>query len=274
MHESEDRISTIDLISPAEEKALHKPLLITPGYKKDAEVDRFRSSLRDEHSIDLEELYGRLETNPKFGLTDQEALKRLEEYGENTLQITRYSVAGMVIALAICWLATIAFGILYLRGHVKYMLVVGITTLIVALLITVSTWNLTSRNRNTTKKIGEYEAILPPQVKVLRNGTQVSLLPNKVVPGDIIYLYAGVKAPADIRLIECYGLKVNYTYLTGDILDLERTVSKCFDEIAILADNLVLCGCDCVAGSAKGVVLRTGEYTVVGKTIAEEAANP
>ena len=274
MHEAEDRVSTIDLIAPAEEKQLQKPLLPNSTYKAPLDTDRFRSALRDEHSIDIEELYGRLETNPKFGLTDQEAIKRIEEYGENTLHLQRFSTTGMMIALAMLWLATLIVAAFYLYVRAKYLLIIGVSISIVALLVTISTLNLTARNRKFTKKIGEFESLMPAQVKVLRNGMQINLLPNKLVPGDIIYLYAGIKAPADIRLIECYGLKVNYTYLTGDILDLERTSSKCYDEIAILADNLVLCGCDCVAGSAKGVVLRTGECTVVGKTITEEALNP
>mmetsp|Transcript_550 Transcript_550/g.493 ORF Transcript_550/g.493 Transcript_550/m.493 type:complete len:80 (-) Transcript_550:68-307(-) len=79
-----------------------------------------------------------------------------------------------------------------------------------------------------------------------------------MVPGDIIYLYAGIKVSADIRIIECYDLKVNYCNLTGDVLDLERTAGKSFDENPILADNMLLCGSECVDGSAKGVVLRIG----------------
>ena len=66
------------------------------------------------------------------------------------------------------------------------------------------------------------QRLLPHQVRTLRNGTTVALLSEDVVPGDVIFLSAGDDVPADCRLVEGFGVRVNNATVTGEARPLSR----------------------------------------------------
>jgi Ca2+-transporting ATPase len=273
MHESEERVSTIDLIHPADYDP-RKPIFINKkSYSSDNDTDKMRGALRDEHKISQEELMKRFDTDPRTGLSDQEVLRRLEEYGDNCLDLPVINITGLYIATGVLWTALLACVILFCMYSTTVYLLGGIISFSVALLLTVNTHHVKRRNKSHLKAIEEFDALLEEQVKILRNGKVLSTLATKIVPGDIIYIYAGMKVSADIRVIESYDFKVNYCYLTGELLDLDRNASICGDDDAILADNIVLLGSECTGGAGKGVVLRTGKTTEVGKSIVKDCAD-
>jgi sodium/potassium-transporting ATPase subunit alpha len=46
---------------------------------------------------------------------------------------------------------------------------------------------------------------------------EVQIDPSELVPGDIIYLQAGMRIPADIRILSCTdGMEVDNSALTGE----------------------------------------------------------
>lgn len=50
--------------------------------------------------------------------------------------------------------------------------------------------------------------MLPLQTQVLRDGRRRELPATELVPGDIVYLAAGDKVPADLRLLDSRGLRI------------------------------------------------------------------
>ncbi len=60
-----------------------------------------------------------------------------------------------------------------------------------------------------SKALDAMERLLPSQVNVLREDTVERLSATELVPGDIIILQEGDNIPADCRLIETFGTKVN-----------------------------------------------------------------
>lgn len=52
--------------------------------------------------------------------------------------------------------------------------------------------------------------------KVIRDGHQMIIHSEDLVPGDIIVLEAGDAVPADARLLECASLKIEEAALTGE----------------------------------------------------------
>ena len=60
--------------------------------------------------------------------------------------------------------------------------------------------------------------LLPHQAKARREGTVVQIEVEALVPGDVILLDAGDNVPADCRLIESFGMRVNNSTLTGEAL--------------------------------------------------------
>jgi len=92
-----------------------------------------------------------------------------------------------------------------------------------------------------------------------------------VVVGDVVILSEGVRVPADMRLIESYGLLVNEAPLTGESLPVHKDAQADVDKEVPLAErrNCVFPGTTILAGEGKGIVLAVGSRSELG-TIAHE----
>ena len=82
--------------------------------------------------------------------------------------------------------------------------------------------------------------------------------------GDMVLLNAGDQIAADIRIFDARNFKVDNSTLTGESEPQWRT-TVCTSENALLTDNLVFYSTYCVEGWAKGVVINTGDMSVVGR---------
>ena len=85
------------------------------------------------------------------------------------------------------------------------------------------------------------------------------------MPGDIVVLEQGNNIPADCRLIEAFGVRVNNATVTGESLSKLRTAEPSEKEEMIHAENILLAGTSMVSGEAKAVVFATGMHTEFGK---------
>jgi len=84
------------------------------------------------------------------------------------------------------------------------------------------------------------------------------------VPGDIVHIKGGDNIPADIVLFEVSEMKVNNASLTGESEDLLRKVDSREPNILESA-NVAFFGTMCTDGSGKGIVIRIGDDTVIGR---------
>ncbi|MCK5034525.1 MAG: cation-transporting P-type ATPase [Candidatus Sabulitectum sp.] len=116
------------------------------------------------------------------------------------------------------------------------------------------------------KIIEKLKALIKSPAKVIVDGQLTELPQSDLVPGDIVEVEAGDKIPADIRLLEAYNLRTNDFSLTGESMPQEKDTEAVHGE-AILADrhNMAYTGTTVAAGSATGVVIRTGRNTEMGK---------
>lgn len=106
--------------------------------------------------------------------------------------------------------------------------------------------------------------------KVLRDGKQISVKSEELVPGDIIILEAGDSVPADARLIESASLKCEEAALTGESVPVDKfteTLRANGNDDVPLGDrkNMVYMGSTVVYGRGKAVVCETGMKTEMGK---------
>lgn len=87
-----------------------------------------------------------------------------------------------------------------------------------------------------------------------------------VVVGDLVHLAAGDMIPADIRIIYAKDLFVSQSALTGESETVEKTENPCRNECDFVAEytNLVFMGSNVISGTAKGIVLATGNDTLFG----------
>lgn len=108
--------------------------------------------------------------------------------------------------------------------------------------------------------------MLAPHTSVLRDGKRRSIDSAGVVPGDIVLLEAGEKVPADLRLIEASGLRIEEAILTGESVPVEKA-TKPVSADATLGDRscMAFSGTLVVGGAGRGVVVATGAATEIGR---------
>ena len=101
---------------------------------------------------------------------------------------------------------------------------------------------------------------------VLRDGKQIEIPVEAIVPGDMVILNAGDIVPADCLLIEEKDLFVDEAMLTGETFPVEKSVSELPADTALAQrTNSVWMGTHIVSGTAKALVTLTGTNTEFGK---------
>jgi P-type E1-E2 ATPase len=88
---------------------------------------------------------------------------------------------------------------------------------------------------------------------------------EQLVPGDVLLLDDGDDVPADCRLIEAFGVRVNNATVTGESTSLARDARPSLEEELLNSPNILLAGTSVVAGQAKALVFATGRHTEFGK---------
>lgn len=88
---------------------------------------------------------------------------------------------------------------------------------------------------------------------------------KELVIGDIVVVELGKRIPADIRIIDSFGMKVDNSSLTGESMLLLRSKECTHPDNPLETKNLAFFGTLCKEGSGKGVVIFTGDNTVIGQ---------
>jgi magnesium-transporting ATPase (P-type) len=108
--------------------------------------------------------------------------------------------------------------------------------------------------------------MLAPHTAVMRGGVRQGVDAAELVPGDIVLLEAGDRVPADLRLTQARGLKIEEAILTGESVPADKDVAPVAAD-APLGDraSMAFSGTLLVAGTARGVVVTTGADTEIGR---------
>ncbi len=99
---------------------------------------------------------------------------------------------------------------------------------------------------------------------VYRDGELRTLDVKHLVVGDIIQVKGGDKLPADVRILTANGLKVDNSSLTGEQEPQKRGVD-CSHNNPLETHNLMFFGTLLLEGEGIGIVIRTGNNTVIGQ---------
>ena len=94
------------------------------------------------------------------------------------------------------------------------------------------------------------------------------------MPGDIVLFEQGDNIPADCRLIEAFGVRVNTATITGESLPKARDAEPSEADELIHSKNILLAGTSMVSGEAKAVVFATGMHTEIRQDRASHADEP
>jgi Mg2+-importing ATPase len=196
-------------------------------------------------------------------LTDDEARKRLEQYGANLLTPKKRSD---VPTLLLTQFKSPLILILIFAGALSFFLGDPVNAFIILAIILISSLLGFWQERGAANAVEKLLAIVQTKATVLRDGNQKEIPVEKIVPGDVIILNAGDLIPGDSIILESKDLFVNEASLTGETYPAEKTAGILPPETALSKrTNSLFMGTNVVSGSAQALVAGTGSKTEFGK---------
>lgn len=220
------------------------------------------------HHLTVEAALQSLQSS-RLGLSQTEAARRLVEFGSNEIEtVRRESIALRFLkgfthffALILLLAALLAF-VAEWREPGQGMGALGAAILGVILINGLfSFW----QEYRAERAIAALQKLIPKQARVLREGKNFEIPAAELVPGDLILLEEGDDIPADGRLIEGFGVRVNNATITGESLPKGRAPGPVEQEELIHAKNILLAGTSMVGGRGSALVFATGMHTEFGK---------
>ena len=105
---------------------------------------------------------------------------------------------------------------------------------------------------------------MPQYALCLRDGEKLTIKAEELTMGDIIEVKFGDRVPADIRILEARGFKVDNSSLTGESEPQSRS-PEYTHENPLETKNLAFFSTNAVEGTARGIVVNIGDNTVMGR---------
>ncbi|XP_067116495.1 sodium/potassium-transporting ATPase subunit alpha-1-like [Osmerus mordax] len=116
----------------------------------------------------------------------------------------------------------------------------------------------------SSKIMDSFKKLVPQQALVIRDGEKKNINAEEVVIGDLVEVKGGDRIPADLRVTSAQGCKVDNSSLTGESEPQTRT-SEFSNDNPLETRNIAFFSTNCVEGTAQGIVINTGDRTVMGR---------
>ena len=200
------------------------------------------------------------------GLSEAEALSRLEAEGHNELPSTK---KRNILAIALdvvkepMFLLLVACGIIYLMlGDIEEaFMLLGFVFVVMGITF--------YQERKTERALEALRDLSSPRARVIRDGVEKRIAGRDVVRGDVMVLSEGDRVPADARIIHCINLSADESLLTGESVPVRKSqasekntesVRPGGDDIPYIYSSTLI-----VQGYGVAEVISTGMNTEIGK---------
>ncbi|MEY3329007.1 MAG: hypothetical protein RLZZ115_1890 [Cyanobacteriota bacterium] len=225
--------------------------------------------LKTWHTLSADQALQILDTDSETGLTSEQVTQRQQQYGLNELKETpgrstleilwdQFTNIMLVMLIAVAIVSAVIdfrkgnfpkdavaiFSIVILNGMLGYF-----------------------QESRAEQALAALKRMSSPRVRVVRDDKMLELAAKELVPGDIMFLEAGVQIPADGRLVEAQNLQVREAALTGEAEAVIKKPSMELTEDAPLGDrlNMVFMGTEVIQGRGQVIVTNTGMTTELGR---------
>jgi len=245
------------------------------GKEKKAKMDDLKKELEmTEHTEELSSLCRQLETDVNSGLTVAIAARNLERDGPNALtppkqtpewvKFCKQLFGGFAMLL---WVGAVlcyfAYGIRTVReqdpGEDELYLGIVLTAVVII------TGCFSYYQESKSSKIMEsFKKMVPQEATVKRDGKIITINATECVVGDVVLVKFGDRVPADLRIVESKGFKVDNSSLTGESEPQTRS-PECTHNNPLETKNLAFFSTNAVEGTATGIVVQCGDNTVMGR---------
>lgn len=218
----------------------------------------------------IQEAAASLHTDPKRGLSAQEAERRLWENGENRLpEAEKKSVLQSFLEQLndpLIYVLLAAALISVLLGEYSD---AGIIAFVVCLNAAVGIL----QEGKAQRALDSLKQLMQPRAVVIRDGSEQEIPAAKLVVGDLVCLQAGAMVPADLRLVEAENLQLQEAALTGENLPVQKQTARLSGKQGgriPLGDrnNMTFLSTMVSAGRGTGMVCAVGLQTQIGKIAA------
>ncbi|XP_071217039.1 sodium/potassium-transporting ATPase subunit alpha-2 isoform X1 [Salvelinus alpinus] len=243
--------------------------------KKEKELDELKKEVSmDDHKISLDDLGRRYGVDLTRGLTNAKALEVLAREGPNVLtpppttpewvKFCRQLFGGFSLLL---WIGAILCFLAYSiqvateDEPANDNLYLGVVLSAVVIITGCFSYY---QEAKSSRIMDSFKNMVPQQALVIREGEKMTINAELVVRGDLVEIKGGDRIPADLRVVSAAGCKVDNSSLTGESEPQTRT-PEFTHENPLETRNIAFFSTNCVEGTAHGVVVGTGDHTVMGR---------
>jgi H+-transporting ATPase len=201
-------------------------------------------------AISMDQAFEQLQSS-REGLASQEAKRRLEELGPNTMEEKKQSVLRKLLGYfwgPIPWMIEAAALLSLIVRHWTDMIIIGVMLIFNA---GVGFW----QERKADNALEALKGELALKARVRRDGKWDEAPAEDLVPGDVVRLRPGDILPADLKLFGGDYLSVDQSALTGESLPVEKAEG-----------GVGYSGSVAKQGEMQALVVATGEDTKFAQT--------
>merc|ERR1712172_438241 len=243
--------------------------------KKEKNLNELKQELEiDVHKVSVDELCKRFNSNVAEGLNDDQVAKGIKEHGLN--QLTPPPTTPEWIKFCQCLFS--GFAMLLWFGAILCFLAYGIQAsayeeppddnlylgIVLSAVVTVTGIFSYYQEAKSAKIMESFKNLVPQYAVVRRNGEKITVKAAELTLGDIVDIKFGDRVPADLRVIEARGFKVDNSSLTGESEPQSRS-PEFTNENPLETKNLAFFSTNAVEGTCIGMVVNIGDNTVMGR---------
>ncbi|KAH7698956.1 Protein CATP-1 a, partial [Aphelenchoides avenae] len=210
------------------------------------------------------------------GLSTEEAKKRLADGGYNVIPdppkesnwrlfMKQFFYQFWILLIGAAILSLIIYFIRLVHGSGSDATLHLTTAILLIGIVIVMSIHSFWQERKTIRIVSNFEAMHPKNCFVIRDNEEKQIHTDELVVGDLITISSGQRIPADVRIIVSNGLKIEMSAITGLATAHDYTHEAAASHVGVLeARNIAFKGSYCTEGDGVGIVIRTGEFTILG----------
>ncbi|KAI6243465.1 Cation-ATPase-N domain-containing protein [Aphelenchoides fujianensis] len=209
------------------------------------------------------------------GLDTTEAMKRLRDGGRNVIQTPKefsnfqlfakqFLHKFWLLLLTAAALSIISYFIHLYRGNDETTnLYCAFTLISVVMIMCILSYR---QEKKAMQVVGDFHNVMAQNSFVIRDCKERQIPAEELVVGDLVIIRCGQRVPADARILQSNGLKLEISFITGDTTSQDYTHEAAASHVSVFdARNIAFKGSYCTEGDGVAVVIRTGEFTMIGE---------